>query len=361
MKFNAHPDTCSCCKGITATTPLPVANRPGLPDLNYRIGKHGDFLESMKARLSRLFLEVDENGVPLPWQSHLSGCEPDQDPWPGNPCYAEDRPSIYPLRALSTRRGDDPAIAFLDAWAMVADVLTFYQERIANEGYLRTALERRSVEELARLVGYKLRPGVAASVYLAFELDQTYQVDIPAGTRSQSVPQPGELPQFFENSDALPARYAWNAIPARSRRPQYIALGNIYQTERIYLQGLSTQLAANDPLLFVFGDKKDEQAARFVSSIETVPVIEPVPGAGYTIVELQPLAAILAAQKAAAQNLPPQAFGVQPNTQIAQNLVFLLETQALIGSESGLTSNLNAILNLVQNPPPAPGPILEPG
>ncbi len=34
--------------------------------------------------------------------------------------------------------------------AALADVLTFYQERIANEGYLRTATERRSILELAR-------------------------------------------------------------------------------------------------------------------------------------------------------------------------------------------------------------------
>ena len=50
----------------------------------------------------------------------------------------------YPLRNLKTRDPNDFAIALLDAWATVADVLTFYHERIANEGYLRTATERRS-------------------------------------------------------------------------------------------------------------------------------------------------------------------------------------------------------------------------
>ena len=59
-------------------------------------------------------------------------------------------------------------MALFDAWATIGDVLTFYQERIANEGYLRTATERRSVLELARLVGYQPRPGVAASVHLAY-------------------------------------------------------------------------------------------------------------------------------------------------------------------------------------------------
>ena len=66
----------------------------------------------------------------------------------------------------------------LDAWAAVADVLTFYQERIANEGYLRTATERRSVLELARLVGYQPRPGVASSVYLAYTLDDNFKEEV---------------------------------------------------------------------------------------------------------------------------------------------------------------------------------------
>ena len=107
---------------------------PNALSLAYRIGTHATFFETMKARLS----SAD---------------------------YSE-------LADLKTRRGDDPAIALMDAWALVADVLTFYQERIANEGYLRTATERRSVLEIARLIGYELRPGVAATAYLAYTLDE---------------------------------------------------------------------------------------------------------------------------------------------------------------------------------------------
>ena len=114
--------TCGCCEGIQLVTPQSTTNRPGLNALTYRVGTHATFLETMLARLS-----------------------------------SKDYPE---LAALKTRNPGDPAIALLDSWALVADVLTFYQERIANEGYLRTATERRSILELARLVGYKLRPGV---------------------------------------------------------------------------------------------------------------------------------------------------------------------------------------------------------
>ena len=62
--------------------------------------------------------------------------------------------TVQPLLALTARDPSDPSIALLDGWATVGDVLTFYQERIANEGYLRTTTERRSVLELSRLTGY---------------------------------------------------------------------------------------------------------------------------------------------------------------------------------------------------------------
>lgn len=209
---------CGCCEGVEAVTPLPTANRPGLPALSYRIGSHATFLETMLARLSS---------------------------------------SDYPeLRALTTREVDDPAIALLDAWATVADVLTFYQERIVNEGYLRTATERRSVLELARLVGYQPRPGVASSVYLAYTLDDNAkdEVIIPKGAKAQSIPAPDEMPQSFETSENLKARAEWNNLKPRLTRPQTEASirRNNGSNPQIYLKGISTNLKPNDPLLIDF-------------------------------------------------------------------------------------------------------------
>ena len=207
--------TCGCCKGIRAVTPLPVYNLPGQTALKYRVGTQPTLLETMIAGLT------------------LSGDEQ--------------------LRKLGTRSPDDPAIAFLDGWATVGDILTFYQERIANEGYLRTAVERRSVLELARLIGYRMRPGVSASVYLAYTIDPQFtdEAVIPVGTRSTSVPAPGETQQTFEISDELRARAKWNVLQPRLTRPQTLAsiLGLQPGGSRIYLQGIATNLKANDPLL----------------------------------------------------------------------------------------------------------------
>ncbi len=92
-----------------------ILNRPGLSALAYRLATHSGFLRRMLARVpgQRTGPDLDDPDAPRP------------------------------LAALTARTADDPAVAVLDAWATVADVLTFYQERIANEGFLRTATERR--------------------------------------------------------------------------------------------------------------------------------------------------------------------------------------------------------------------------
>src|SRR5206468_4101116 len=88
--------------------------------------------------------------------------------------------------------------------------------------YLRTAKERLSVLELARLLGYELGPGVAASVALAFTVDGSPgapgRLTIDAGTRVQSVPGQNEVPQTFETSQPLDARAQWNELHARKTR-----------------------------------------------------------------------------------------------------------------------------------------------
>jgi predicted phage baseplate assembly protein len=212
---------CGCCAGTEVVTPRSTENRPGLSALSYRIGTHPDFLRSMIARLTSHALESGER----------------------------------PLQRLTTRAADDPAIALLDAWATLAHVLAFYQERIAHEGYLRTATERRSILELGRLVGYRLRPGVAASTYLAFTLQDGFEIELPAGTLARSLPEPGQNAEPFETAEPLKARAAWNAIRARQSQP-FLLVPQIgcSGTRTLYLAGTAAQLAPNDTLLAVRGE-----------------------------------------------------------------------------------------------------------
>jgi hypothetical protein len=249
---------CECCSGIEKVTPELETSRPGLPEIPYRAGTYATFFETMLARLSNLYLDVPA----VDGSGSLT--------------------RLYPLKQLTTRDSSDPAIALLDVWAVVADVLTFYEERIANEGYLVTATERLSLLELARLIGYKLRPGVSASVYLAFTVAKDFQGIIPAGTRAQSIPAAGQTAQFFETSVDLPARDTWNDLKPRLTRPQVITLGDDGPNTgkpfdpgldgrtrgTLYFKGISTNLKTGDALLIVTGDGLGQQALRFVASVD---------------------------------------------------------------------------------------------
>lgn len=225
-------EACGCCDGIAAETPRGVSNRGGLSAIAYRIGDYAKFRASLHASLASS--------------------------------------KFPPLGRLRTRDDDDFTIGLIDAFACAADVLTFYQERIANESYLGTAAERISLQELGKLIGYRLRPGVAAETWLAFALETpptpppnlapepgNFVTGVPPslsldiGLKVQSVPGPGEKPQTFETVEPLAdARPAWNAMRpwlSEVRRPGR-------DDTHTYLAGVDNNLKAGDALLFL-GDE----------------------------------------------------------------------------------------------------------
>jgi Baseplate J-like protein len=224
-------EACGCCEGVDLVTPQRVENRGGLSEIRYRIGTWVDFRTSLHAGLS-----------------------------------SQDAAALH---SLTTRGDDDISIGLLDAFACAADVLTFYQERIANESWLGTARESVSLEEMGRLIGYRLRPGVAAETSLAFTLETPptppvavrpepgmfvtgvpAKITIDTGLAVRSVPAPGDVPQVFETVEAIEARPAWNAL-----RPW---MGDVVMPVRgtvsTWLAGVNTRLKPGDALLFV-GDE----------------------------------------------------------------------------------------------------------
>ena len=226
---------CGCYTGVTAETPATIDNRPGLSAISYRSGTWAQFKASLLAGLS----------------------------------------TTSALGGLKVRSDDDFTIALLDAWAIACDILTFYQERIANESYLRTATELVSVGELAKLIGYKLRPGLAAAAPLAFTIDTPPPVPpatnpmtglpvlaaasstppagsptcvaLATGTKVQTVPDPGAQPATFETVAPISARAEWDAIGVRMTLPPAPVAANA--TANLRLAGLATTVKVGDMVL----------------------------------------------------------------------------------------------------------------
>jgi hypothetical protein len=70
------------------------------------------------------------------------------------------------LPEWTDRSEADFGIALLELFAYMGDILSYYQDRIANEAFLVTAQERRSVINHLRLIGYEMAPAAAASTTL---------------------------------------------------------------------------------------------------------------------------------------------------------------------------------------------------
>ena len=199
-------------------------NPPGLQALTYRGAPYHEALARMLAS--------------LPGQSSLN------------------KPAVAPLGQLNVADREDWTVALLQAWAAVTDVLTFYQERVTNEGYLCTALEDRSVLELTRAIGYAIPPGISAGTYLAFTVtkrpDQPHQVAVlPAGLAVQSTATPGRLTQVFETGEPFEARSEWNALePTRYHDVRWRR--DIQEdTTKLRFQGIQTGLSIGDRLVVV--------------------------------------------------------------------------------------------------------------
>jgi hypothetical protein len=218
-----------------------IANPPGLHALSYRIGAYNDFKAAMT--------------------DALAGKE-----------------VLHPLAHAGT---DDPTVAIVDAWAVALDVLTFYQERIADEGFLRTATELRSVQELGRAVGYELNPGIAAETWLAFTLEDApgapEKVIIDNGTKAQSIPGPGELPQIFETAEQIEARPEWNLFRLQKSKMRMPQKGD---TET-FLDGVNTGLKPGDAILIV-GEERKNNAGNENWDFRRIKTIEPDKAGNHT-------------------------------------------------------------------------------
>ncbi|HEV7669047.1 MAG TPA: putative baseplate assembly protein [Thermoanaerobaculia bacterium] len=216
----------------------PIWNPPDAPSLAFRPGTYETFLSGMLARL---------RVQPVP---------PDGD---------------RPLANLHLGEPRDWLLGLTESWAVVGDVLTFYLERIANEGYLGTAVEPFSIWQLLRTIGYAPRPGIAGTTHLAFTVASGRRlpegVTVPQQTQVRSLPSGNQLPQVYELDAPLQARASWSALKplaaGRTARPP-LRVG----ATSIALEGTRTGLRAGSGLLIV----ADGGATRMYRTLTSVAV-----------------------------------------------------------------------------------------
>ena len=185
----------NCCElpSPPPAAPIPIENQPGQSAIRYRIGNFTSFRQAM---LNQLAESVQGKVVP----------------------------------SVNTRLAPDGdyQLMFVELWAYLADVLTFYQERIANEAFLQTATQRDTLLRLCRLIDYRPNAGAGANALLAFTIEKNKSVHIPAGFRAGNKPVQGKEPAVFETESAFTAIGLHSAIPISAIAPtnQFAALND---------------------------------------------------------------------------------------------------------------------------------------
>lgn len=157
--------------------------------------------------------------------------------------------SKYP--SLSGWRGrgkDDLGLMLLEMWAYVCDVVSFYDEVIAHETYLRTARLRPSLRKLVGILGYVPRPAIAAQVSLALLADGKNPVDVPAGTAFRSGAFGSNPPQVFELDKAMTIYPGLNRMAVKHVYP---ALMPARAYSSVLLEEKGLKVRQGDPVLFV--------------------------------------------------------------------------------------------------------------
>ena len=185
-----------------------INNRPYLPVINYRIARYGTFRSAM--------LRAIDSKLP----------------------------------AWTSREKDDYGIALIEMWAYLADILAYYQERIANEAYIRTAVLRESVIALTDFVDYRLAPGVAATTYIAMIADK--EGVVPRGFRVESS-LAGEPSKMFQTEEAVKIYNELNILKHVSDR-QFRQLINT--AKQLLLEGINLDLKVGDRILILDDERE---------------------------------------------------------------------------------------------------------
>jgi hypothetical protein len=220
---DAVPVTVTGGEVIPTVSVLPIQptdwskDNDGRPLLTLRVAAPGDF--------SFYTLAIDHPGID-PFFNHVSfsfkalcpsllDCQAPQPPCPPT---AGNKPLITYLakdflsfrKALSDfsalaypewqeRSEADFGVMFMEALCSVVDDLSYTQDRVAGEAMIDTAVQRRSLVRLARLVDYEPAAATAASVLLQLEVSSG---PIPPGL-VVSAPAPDGTAIEFETGSGL--------------------------------------------------------------------------------------------------------------------------------------------------------------
>lgn len=126
------------------------------------------------------------------------------------------------LPQWTSRSPNDFGVVLVELFAYMGDILSYYTDRIANEAFLATATQRRSVLNLARMLDYRPNGTNAAKVTLTFtSAPGSADIVVPAGTRVSTETVNTE-PLYFETDVDVTIPAVGNAAAVAATEGQTI-------------------------------------------------------------------------------------------------------------------------------------------
>jgi len=111
----------------------------------------------------------------------------------------------------TNRDPSDPGMTLVELFAYMGDILNYYIDVAANEGFITTATQRQSVLNIASLLGYIPTESTASSVTLTFQNSTASPITVPALTQVATalVANSTSTQVIFETNTAV-------TVPAKS-------------------------------------------------------------------------------------------------------------------------------------------------
>lgn len=164
----------------------------------------------------------------------------------------------------------DIGMMLLELFAATADTLSYMQDRVANEAFLSSATQRRSVAGHLALLGYRIDEGAAASTWLQFQVNTTSPLLLEAGFRVSTNPlSNNELVIVFETYAPAILRAEHNAIPIYDWGNTNCCLP--VTSLSVALKGQYDQLQAGDYILFEDSSSGHRDVVRLAARPEVIP------------------------------------------------------------------------------------------
>ncbi|MGK8558154.1 baseplate J/gp47 family protein [Nocardia gipuzkoensis] len=124
------------------------------------------------------------------------------------------------------RNEADVGNVLLELFAYLGDVLSYYQDRVANESFLATARTRRSVIEHLRLIGYELGTAAPAATMLNVTVAEavTSSVTVAKGDAFGTKSRPGRPSVRFEYTGDVPLTIDFAQVTPESGHRTFVGL-----------------------------------------------------------------------------------------------------------------------------------------